>query len=122
LPGTPTYITTATPDIANGTIFASAYISNDATDQTKAFAAAYQAKWNEAPEAHGAKAYDGAMMVFQAMKSITSTISGETLSIAMHAIKNYQGLQGVCTFDAAGEGFHGTEIGIVVNGKDTVAP
>jgi branched-chain amino acid transport system substrate-binding protein len=118
--GTPTFIKTAGASVANGVYFSSAYISNDANAQTKAFAEAYQAKWNVAPEGHGAKAYDGAQLLIQALNAAYPNITGETIASALHNIHNYQGLQGTANFDATGEAFHSTLMGVIANGQLTV--
>lgn len=117
--GTPKFIQVAGATIANNTYFTSAYINNDKNDQTKAFAAAYEAKWHEAPEGHGAKAYDGAELLIQALNAAYPTITGEAISAAMHNIRNFQGLQGTVSFDATGEGFHDTSVGVIKDGQLT---
>ncbi len=117
--GTPTFIQTAGASVANGVYFSSAYISNDANAQTQTFAAAYQAKWKVAPEGHGAKAYDGAELLIQALNAAYPNITGATIASALHAIHNYQGLQGTANFDATGEAFHNTLMGVITNGQLT---
>ncbi len=117
--GTPKFIQVAGAAIANGTYFTSAYINNDKNDQTKAFATAYQARWKEAPEGHGAKAYDGAQLLIQALNTAYPTITGESITTAMHTIRNYQALQGSVSYDTTGEGFHDTSVGIIKDGQLT---
>ncbi len=117
--GTPKFIQVAGASIANNTYFTSAYITNDKNDQTKAFAAAYEARWKVAPEGHGAKAYDGAQLLIQALNAAYPTITGEAIARALHSIRNFQGLQGTVTFDAKGEGFHDTSVGVIKNGQLT---
>lgn len=117
--GTPTFIKTAGNTVAEGVYFSSAYISNDVNAQTQAFAAAYQAKWGVAPEGHGAKAYDGAELLIQALNAAYPNITGATIAAALHNIHNYQGLQGIANFDASGEGFHNTLMGVIKNGQLT---
>ncbi|HEU5227733.1 MAG TPA: ABC transporter substrate-binding protein [Ktedonobacteraceae bacterium] len=116
--GTPTFIQTA-GSVAEGVIFTSAYIDNNANAQTKAFAAAFQDKWGYAPEGHGAKAYDGAELVIQALNAAYPNITGDSVAKALHNIHNYQGLQGTANFDATGEGFHDTLLGVIKNGQLT---
>jgi branched-chain amino acid transport system substrate-binding protein len=120
--GTPKFMQVAGADIANGVYFTSAYIDNNKNDQTKAFAAAYQARWKEAPEGHGAKAYDGAQLLLQALNTASPNITGETIATALHGIHNFQGLQGSATYDATGEGFHDTSVGLIKNGQLTPVP
>lgn len=117
--GTPTFIKTAGATVAEGVYFSSAYISNDVNAQTKAFAAAYQTKWGVVPEGHGAKAYDGAELFIQALNAAYPTITGATIATALHNIHSYQGLQGTVSFDAVGEGFHTTLMGVIKNGQLT---
>jgi len=117
--GTPKFIQVAGAAIANDTYFTSAYITNDKNDQTKAFAAAYEARWKEAPEGHGAKAYDGAQLLIQALNAAYPTITGEAITKALHNIRNFQGLQGSVSFDAKGEGFLDTSVGVIKNGQLT---
>ncbi|HET8845093.1 MAG TPA: ABC transporter substrate-binding protein [Ktedonobacteraceae bacterium] len=116
--GTPTFINTA-GDVANGAIFTNPYITNDKSASAKTFAAAYQAKWGEAPESHGAKAYDGAELLIQALNAAYPNITGASVATAMHNIHDYPGLQGVCSFDTTGEGFHDTQVGMIKNGVTT---
>lgn len=113
--GTPTYIQTAGTQVAEGSIVSSPYLSNDANAKTKAFAAAYQKKFGQAPEAHGAKAYDGAQIFIKALQN-DNCASGKKLADAIHNIK-YDGLQGHFDFDQQGVGLHQTQIGVIKDGK-----
>jgi branched-chain amino acid transport system substrate-binding protein len=111
--GTPKYIETAGSDIAEGTIFTSAYITNDKNDKTKAFAAAYKAKWNEDAESHGAKAYDGAQLMIAAMEKSCANLTGEEIAKQIHAIQGMEGLQGSLTVQQNGETMDQTDVGII---------
>lgn len=117
--GTPTFISTAGNTVAEGVLFSSAYINNDLNAQTKAFAAAYQAKWKVAPEGHGAKAYDGAELLIQALNAAYPNITGATIATALHNIHSYQGLQGTANFNSVGEAFQNTLMGVIKNGQLT---
>jgi len=117
--GTPKFIQVAGASIANGVYFSSAYINNDKNTQTKTFAATYQARWKEAPEGHGAKAYDGAQLLIQALNTAYPNITGNTISTAMHNIHSFQGLQGSVSYDTTGEGFHDTSVGLIKDGNLT---
>lgn len=112
--GTPVYIKTAGASVADGSIVSTPYLGNDQNDQTKAFAAAYEKAYGEAPELHGAKAYDGAKIVIEALKA-TKGQGGEKLADAIRAVK-YQGLVGDFSFDENGIGVHETQIGLVKGG------
>ncbi|HEY9524652.1 MAG TPA: ABC transporter substrate-binding protein [Thermopolyspora sp.] len=113
--GTEPYLTTAGTDNAEGSIVSSPYLGNDTSDASRAFAAAYKTAYNEEAELHGAKAYDGARVLIQALKQ-TGGAGGQALADAMRAVK-FDGLVGAFAFDAAGVGVHSTAIGIVKDGK-----
>jgi branched-chain amino acid transport system substrate-binding protein len=113
--GTPVYLTTAGTANVEGTVVSSPYLSNDASDASRAFAQAYKAAHNEDAELHGAKSYDGANIVFTALKN-SNVATGQQLADAIRATK-YQGLLGNFTYDETGVGIHATSIGIIKAGK-----
>ncbi|GLZ01245.1 ABC transporter substrate-binding protein [Actinoplanes sp. NBRC 103695] len=113
--GTPVFLDTAGAKNAEGTIVSSPYLSNDINDAAKKFAAAYQAKFNEEAELHGAKAYDGTQILLTALKS-SNVAGGKELAEAIRATK-YQGLLGDFAFDKTGVGIFVTSIGTIQNGK-----
>lgn len=113
--GTAVYIQTAGADLAEGTIVSTPYLGNDVNDASKKFAADYQKAYGEAPEFHGAKAYDGAQILIQALKRNPSA-TGTDLAEAMRGIK-YTGLVGQFAFDANGVGVHESQIGLIKAGK-----
>jgi branched-chain amino acid transport system substrate-binding protein len=113
--GTPVYLETAGATNAEGTVVSSPYLSNDTDDASRAFAKAYQEAHGEEAEMHGAKAYDGANIVFTALKS-SDGATGEKLADAIRATK-YEGLLGDFTYDETGVGIHATSIGIIRSGK-----
>jgi branched-chain amino acid transport system substrate-binding protein len=112
---TPKFMETA-GDAAEGVFFTSPYPGNDANERTRAFAAAYKARWGEDAEEHGANSYDGASMLLLAM-SKANPLTSENVAAEMHKISGYQGLQGVFTYDATGEGIRLTNVGVIKNGK-----
>jgi len=112
---TPKFIETA-GDAAEGVYFTSPYPGNDANERTRAFAAAYKARWGEDAEEHGANSYDGASMLLLAM-SKANPLTPENVAAEMHKISGYQGLQGVFTYDTTGEGIRLTNVGVIKNGK-----
>jgi branched-chain amino acid transport system substrate-binding protein len=113
--GTQVYIDTAGAANAEGSIVSTPYLSNDASDKTKAFAAAYQQKFNETAEAHGAKAYDGAHIYAQALDA-DKCASGKPFADAVRNVK-YDGLQGHFSFNENGVGLSETQIGVIQGGK-----
>ena len=118
---TPLYVNTAGVKNVEGTIVSSPYLSNTLNKRTKAFAAAYKKRFNETPELHGAKAYDGFMILAKALRSLKGKWTGDSLASAMHKVK-YQGLLGSFAFDSTGLGLHATQIGIIKKGKLTNPP
>jgi branched-chain amino acid transport system substrate-binding protein len=113
--GTPVFIDTAGKAAAEGTIVSSPYLSNDVSDATKKFAAAYEAAYGKEAELHGAKAYDGANILLTALKT-SNGATGEELADAIRATR-YQGLLGDFQYDETGVGITKTTIGVIRDGK-----
>ena len=113
--GTPVFRDTAGVANVEGTIVSSPYLSNDISDATKKFAAAYKAAYNEEAELHGAKAYDGTQILITALKN-SSAAKGEALADAIRATR-YTGLLGDFAYDETGVGIFATSIGTIVNGQ-----
>jgi branched-chain amino acid transport system substrate-binding protein len=115
---TPLYVSTAGEANVEGTIVSSPYLSNDLNAKTRAFAAAYKKAYGEDPELHGAKAYDGFMILATALRSLKGKWTPSSLSAAIHKVK-YSGLLGTFAFDQTGLGLHETQIGVIRKGKIT---
>jgi branched-chain amino acid transport system substrate-binding protein len=113
--GTPVFTDTAGAKNAEGTIVSSPYLSNEVSDASKKFAAAYKAKYGEEAELHGAKAYDGAQILLTALKT-SNVATGKKLADAIRATM-YQGLLGSFAFDQTGVGIFATSIGTIQDGK-----
>lgn len=113
--GTPVYLDTAGKAAAEGTIVSSPYLSNDVSDASRKFAAAYKAAFKEEAELHGAKAYDGTQILLTALKS-SNVATGKELADAIRATK-YDGLLGDFAYDETGVGIFATSIGTITNGK-----
>jgi branched-chain amino acid transport system substrate-binding protein len=113
--GTPVFASTAGPAAIENTIVSSPYLSNDVSDASKKFAAAYKAAYNENAELHGAKAYDGAQILLTALKT-SNVAKGKALADAIRATKR-QGLLGNFAYDDTGVGIFATSIGVITNGK-----
>lgn len=113
---TPTYISTAGVDVAEGSITSSPYLNNDANAKTQKFAADYKKAYGQAPELHGAKAYDGMNVFILAMKKTPKDLTGPKLIAAVRSV-SYNGLLGHFQYDDLGLGLHQTQIGIVKGGK-----
>jgi len=113
--GTPVFLNTAGAANCEAIIVSSPYLSNDVSEATRKFAAAYKAAFNEDAELHGAKAYDGAQILFTALKN-SKVATGKALADAIRATK-YQGLLGNFAYDDTGVGIYNTSIGTITNGK-----
>jgi branched-chain amino acid transport system substrate-binding protein len=113
--GTPVFLDTAGAANVEGTIVSSPYLSNDVSDATRKFAAAYKAAYGEDAELHGAKAYDGTQIILTALKS-SNVATGKALADAIRSTK-YAGLLGDFAYDETGVGIFATSIGTITNGK-----
>ncbi|SDY61251.1 hypothetical protein SAMN05661080_04030 [Modestobacter sp. DSM 44400] len=67
------------------------------------------------PEAHGAKAYDGANIIIAALEN-SDCATGQKLADAIRDVK-MSGLQGDFSYNENGIGLSSTQIGIVQGGK-----
>ncbi|WP_433383437.1 ABC transporter substrate-binding protein [Actinoplanes sp. CA-142083] len=117
--GTPVFLDTAGAKNVEGTIVSSPYLSNDISPESKKFADAYKAAYNEEAELHGAKAYDGAQILLTALKS-SNVATGKGLADAIRGTK-YKGLLGDFAYDQTGVGIFATSIGKIQGGKLTAA-
>ncbi|WP_329537454.1 ABC transporter substrate-binding protein (plasmid) [Streptomyces sp. NBC_01450] len=113
--GTPVFIDTAGKAAVEGTIVSSPYLSNDTSDASKKFAAAYKAAYGKDAELHGAKAYDGANVLLTALKT-SKAATGQDLADAIRATP-YKGLLGDFAYDDTGVGITKTTIGVIRDGK-----
>jgi branched-chain amino acid transport system substrate-binding protein len=112
--GTDVFLNTAGVDAVEGAIFTTPYPTNNENDATRAFAAAYQAAFGEAAEFHGAKAYDGARILIQALRD-TNGATGLELADAIRAVR-FRGLLGDFVYDATGVGIHQTRVATIDSG------
>jgi ABC-type branched-subunit amino acid transport system substrate-binding protein len=113
--GTDVFLNTAGVEAVEGAIFATPYPTNDENDATREFAAAYQAAYGEAAEYHGAKAYDGARILIEALRA-SDVATGLDLADAIRAVR-FRGLLGEFAFDTTGVGIHQTRVATVKAGK-----
>ncbi|TCC50595.1 branched-chain amino acid ABC transporter substrate-binding protein [Kribbella capetownensis] len=113
--GTDVYATTAGLANAEGSVVSSPYLSNEASPAGKEFATKYKAAYGEDAELHGAKAYDGASILIEALKK-TGGKGGQELADAIRGVKR-DGLLGQYNYDDFGVGIHETKIGLIKQGK-----
>jgi len=117
--GTPVFAQTAGTENVEGTIVSTPYLSNDFSDASKKFAAAYKAAYGEDAELHGAKAYDGTNIFLTALKT-SGVATGDKLAETIRATR-YSGLLGDFAFDESGVGIFATQIGVIKDGRLTAA-
>jgi branched-chain amino acid transport system substrate-binding protein len=113
--GTPVFMNTAGASNVEDTIVSSPYLSNEVSDASRKFAAAYKAAYGEDAELHGAKAYDGAQILLTALKN-SNVATGKKLADAIRATKR-TGLLGDFAYDETGVGIFATSIGTITGGK-----
>jgi branched-chain amino acid transport system substrate-binding protein len=113
--GTDVFLNTAGAEAVEGAVFTTPYPTNDENDASRAFAAAYQDAFGEAAEFHGAKAYDGARILIQALRD-TNAGSGLELADAIRSVR-FRGLLGDFAFDETGVGIHQTRVATIKDGK-----
>ena len=105
-------------DAAEGVYFTAAYPGNEANDQTKAFAAAFETRWGLEPEFHNANTYDLTQVLFIAMEN-AHPLTPENVAAEMHKVCDYQSLQGKMCIDETGESLTTSLVGVIKNGQLT---
>jgi len=113
--GTDVFLNTAGAEAAEGALFSTPYPTNDENESTRAFAAAYESAYGEVPEFHAAKAYDGARIVIEALRS-SGNATGLPLAQSIRATR-FRGLLGNFAFDASGVGIQRTRVATIKAGK-----
>jgi branched-chain amino acid transport system substrate-binding protein len=114
--GTPKFMETAGVDIAEGAIFTTPFLHNPSDPVNDKFVKAYTARWNEAPDFHGANTYDGTQLLFIAMEK-ANPLTPENVAAEMHKIKGYKGVQGEFNVQENGETISFMMVGINKGGK-----
>ncbi len=117
---TPKFVETA-GDAAEGVYFTAPYPGNDANEQTRAFSAAYYARWGQVAETHGANVYDATQVLFIAMEN-ADPLTPENVAAEMHKVCGYKGLQGDICYDETGEGLKKCLLGQVQGGTQVFLP
>jgi len=118
---TPIYVRTAGLANVAGTIVSTPYVSNGLDARTREFATAYERAYGVAPEIHGAKAYDGMMVIAAALDLLRGRWNGPALAAALHRVR-YTGLTGRFVYDRRGLGLHATQIAVIDSRGRLVAP
>ncbi len=117
--GSPAINSVVTMGLAKNTLWGTYGVADflkDANDQSKAFTAAYRAKYNIDPD--NGWPYDSVQILALAMNAAKSTDPAKVRD-AIIAIKGYKGTEGVFNYDANGDGLHGYSIEENVKGVTT---
>ena len=86
-------------DAVEGQYFSTHYHPEVASPKSKAFVAAYQKRFGNAPDAMSALGYDSMLILADAIKR-AGTTEGPKLKNALAATKGFDGVTGVTTIDA----------------------
>ena len=89
----------------------------EASPTSKAFAAAYKAKFNQEPDLYAAWCYDAVIVFAEAMKKAPD-LKPENLRKAILGIQKFPGAEGEYNFDQNGDGLD--HYHIVQNEKGTI--
>jgi branched-chain amino acid transport system substrate-binding protein len=108
-----------------GCYFSTHYSPQDTSPAVQTFVKAFQAKYNETPDAMAALGYDSAMILADAIKR-AGTTDGAKVRDALAATKDFQGVTGKITIDADRNASKPAVILTVTNSQfkyiETVAP
>ena len=110
--GSPSVSTDTAMKLAVEALYDSYSIADFATassPEAGAYEKAYKAKYKLDPDLYSAWAYDAVKLLALAMTNAKSTKPDEVKK-AMHAIKDYKGVEGTYRFDENGDGLHGYNI------------
>jgi branched-chain amino acid transport system substrate-binding protein len=100
-----------------GTYYSTHYSPEDTSPAVQAFVAAFRARWNdETPDAMAALGYDSALVLVDAIKRAGST-EPAALRAALAATKDFAGVTGATTIDAARNASKSAVIVAVKDGK-----
>jgi branched-chain amino acid transport system substrate-binding protein len=91
-------------DAVNGAYGVSDFVATG-TPVSKAFASAYQAKYNSPPDLFGAWVYDAVTVLGQVMEK--NGTSPSAIQKGIREVQNYPGVEGTYSFDQNGDGLHG---------------
>jgi branched-chain amino acid transport system substrate-binding protein len=119
--GSPSIIDTSALELAGPALydtFGVADFTVDATTESKAYGAAYQARFKAIPDNQSSWAYDAMNVLAMGIANAKST-EPEAIRTAILAIQGYKGAEGEYDFDANGDGLHGYSVVQNKGGKIT---
>lgn len=106
--------------IADGCYFSDHYSPDEQRPEVQQFVKAYQAKFNEIPDAMAVTGYDAARVLFDAIKRAGST-DPKTLRDAVAQTRNFPGASGSITIDAERNASKPIVELLIKDGKTTIA-
>ncbi|SAL78988.1 ABC transporter substrate-binding protein [Caballeronia telluris] len=110
--GSPSVSTDTAMKLAGNALHGSysiADFSPGASPEAQAYADKYKAAYKVDPDFYSAWAYDSMKLLALAIGNAKST-KPDDISKALHAIKDYKGVEGTYTFDSNGDGLHGYNV------------
>ena len=110
--GSPSIVDTSALELAGAALnetYGVADYAVDASPESKAFAAAYQARFKLLPDNQSSWAYDAINVLATAIGAGKST-EPEAVRTAILGVQGYKGAEGEYDFDANGDGLHGYSV------------
>ncbi len=104
-------------DALHGT-YSVADFTAEASDESKAFAKKYRAKYNRDPDVYSSWAYGAMHLLKYAIEKANGT-EPEAIRTALLGVRGLKGVEGTYDFDANGDGVHGYNV--VKNDKGKIA-
>jgi len=89
-------------DAANGTVVPSVFHPDEPRAEVQRFTSAFRQRYGAAPDAGSALGYDAVQVLVAAMRQARSTIP-DSVGATLHALRDWRGVTGPFTFDAAGD-------------------
>ena len=105
-------------NIADGAIFSNHYYTDDPDETVANFVKEYQAKYGELPTAFAALAYDGAMMMFDAIEKAGSTDAAAIVNALKET--DYTGVTGHIFYENGGDPTKSLTMITIKEGKYTL--
>jgi branched-chain amino acid transport system substrate-binding protein len=90
-------------DAGGGVYAVTTFAADGLTQQGQQFVKKYQERFKEAPDLYAASAYDGARLLFEAMRRVRSSKPDEVRR-AIPELDNFESLTGPLTIDKEGHG------------------
>ncbi len=110
--GSPSIVDTSALELAGAALYDTYGVADyavDASPESKAFGAAYQARFKVLPDNQGSWAYDATNVLATAIGNAKST-EPEAVRNAILGVQGFKGAEGEYDFDPNGDGLHGYSV------------